>query len=254
MSVELFFPWLVAGLTVVPLVFMERWIHKHLQGVGLLITNDPETAIILYYFVMLPGVIVHEAGHLIMATVLRVRIKKIRLWPERQRGGTIRLGLVETVKTDPVRATLIGLGPLAAGVTVVLLISTKIMDTAAFFGALASGDLPTIWAGLGQLMSTPDFWLWTYVLFSVSNAMMPSPADRQSWPVVGIGLGVLGAAMLVMDLGGLVALGLEQLARAAQALTVAFLTAVGVDAVFMVLIALVEAILGRAVGRVVTYR
>lgn len=253
LSFDLFIPWLTVAAAVVPLVFMERWIHKHLQGLGLLITNNPETAVILYYFVMLPGVIVHEFGHWITAFVLRVKIKKVRLWPERK-GGDLRLGMVETVKTDPVRSALIGLGPLAAGVAIVLLISTRIMDTTAFYEAFATGDLPTIWTALGVLTDTPDFWVWTYILFAVSNAMMPSPSDRESWPIVAGGLVVLAVVLLIMDLGNLVVLGLEQLVLAAQALTVAFLTAVGVDIIFIVVIYILEAILGRALNRVVEYR
>jgi hypothetical protein len=84
--------------------------------------------------------------------------------------------------------------------------------------------------------------------------MMPSAADRQSWPVVGLGIGLVAVAMFLMDLGNLVVLGLQQLTLAAQAVTVAFLTAISVDVVFMVVIFLLEEILGRAVGRVVDYK
>ena len=251
---ELFVPWLVAGLIVVPLVYLERWIHKHLQGLGLLITNDPELAVIIYYIVMLPGVLIHEAGHWIVATVLRVKVKKIRLWPEAQKGGTIRLGLVETVKVDPLRSTLIGLGPLVAGVLVVIFISTTIMDAPAFFDALSTGDLPTIWGGLNELTSTPDFWLWLYLLFSVGNAMMPSSSDRQSWPVVGLGLAGVVGALFLMDLGNLVIFGLEQLVTTAQALTVAFLTALAVDVAFIIFISVLESIIERVVGRSIEYQ
>lgn len=251
---NLFVPWLIAGMVVIPLVYLERWIHKHLQGLGLLISNNSETAVMLYYFVMLPGVLVHEAGHWIVAKVLMVRVKKVRIWPEAQRGGTIRLGLVETVKTDPVRGTLIGLGPLVAGVAVVLLISTKVMNASAFFDSLATGDLRTIGAGISQLTATPDFFLWLYLLFSVSNAMMPSTADRQSWPIVGLGLAAVVGVMLLMDLSNLVVYGLEQMTAAAEALTVAFVTAVSVDIVFLLIIAILESVLSRVVGRAIEYR
>jgi hypothetical protein len=253
LSADLFMPWLVAGALVVPLIYMERWIHKHLQGLGLLISNDRETAVILYYFIMLPGVLVHEFGHWIIAKVLLVKVKKVRLWPERKK-GSLRLGLVETVQTDPVRSSLIGMGPVVAGVVVVYLISTKIMNSQAFYESLATGDLPTIFSGIQTLTSTPDFWVWTYFLFAVSNAMMPSPSDRQSWPIVGAGIAAVAVVMFILDLGTLVILGLQQLALAAQALTVAFLTAIGVDAVFIVVIYLLEEILGRAFNRVINYK
>lgn len=249
----LFIPWGIAIGLALPLLFLERWIHKHLQGLGLLLTNNAETAVFLYYFVMLPGVIVHEFGHWIMAKVLLVKVKKMRFWPQRK-SGDIQLGLVETVRVDPVREALIGLGPVVAGVAVVYLISTLVLDTRAFYATLVTGDLRTIGQGLAALTSTADFWLWLYVLFAVSNAMMPSPADRESWPLVGAGIVGVVVFMFVLDLGGLVAMGLERLTLVAQALSVAFLTAIGVDVVFMVVIALMEAITGRAVGRVVEYK
>jgi hypothetical protein len=63
--------WLIGAL--LPLIFLERWIHQHLQGIWLLVVRDPDLALILYSLLMLPGVLVHEASHWITATLLGVR-------------------------------------------------------------------------------------------------------------------------------------------------------------------------------------
>lgn len=252
LTIDLFTPWLVVLLTVFPIIYLERWIHKHLQGVGLLMTNSSEAAVLLYYFVMLPGVIVHELGHWLMAKILFVKVKKVQLWPQKTR-GIVRLGLVETAQTDPVRSALIGLGPVAAGVAVVYVVGTLIMDGQAFFATLPTGDIPTIVGGLDTLANTPDFLLWLYVLFSVSNAMMPSESDTQAWPVVGGGLLLICVALFLMNLGNLVVALLQAISSVAQALTIAFLIAVMVDIVFVFIIWLLEEILGVITRREVKY-
>jgi len=52
--------WLLVAL--VPLIFLERWIHRHLQGLWLLIFRDPNIALVMYSITMLPGVLLHEAA------------------------------------------------------------------------------------------------------------------------------------------------------------------------------------------------
>ena len=55
--------------TLVALRFVERWIHRHLQGTMLLLTGDSDIATVLYALPLLPGVILQrmyrkqEANH-----------------------------------------------------------------------------------------------------------------------------------------------------------------------------------------------
>ncbi len=51
------------------LVLLERWIHRHLQGIWLLLFRSPDVATVLYAVVMLPGVPV-EMRNLLAAHVL----------------------------------------------------------------------------------------------------------------------------------------------------------------------------------------
>ncbi|NDJ53687.1 MAG: hypothetical protein GYB68_11465, partial [Chloroflexi bacterium] len=105
---EWMIPWIIVGLVIYPLILIERWIHRHVQGLGLLISNDPQVAVLVYYIAMLPGVILHEASQWLLAQILRVPIKNFQIWPDQQKGQTVRLGLVDIEDTDSVRATLIG--------------------------------------------------------------------------------------------------------------------------------------------------
>ncbi|MBI3760924.1 MAG: hypothetical protein HY260_03555, partial [Chloroflexi bacterium] len=51
----LFSSWLWLLITLGPLLFLVRWVHRHAQGLGLLITRHPDLALVLYSLVFLPG-------------------------------------------------------------------------------------------------------------------------------------------------------------------------------------------------------
>jgi hypothetical protein len=249
-------PWIVVGLVIWPLRLVERWIHKHIQGLGLLLTNDPQAAVLIYYLVLLPGVALHEFSQWLLAKALLVKVKKFRLWPESQRGGLIRLGLVEIDKqTDTVRATLIGIIPLVTGIAAIGLIASTRFDTEVLVTSLLTGDVPTIIAGIGTFMSAPDFWLWLYLVFAIANAMLPEAHDEINWWLpIGVFVGII-VFLLVLDLGILIQAGLEgPLARLGKWVSLSLVVALVLDLICMGLISAAEAIFSRWLNRELEYR
>ncbi len=248
-------PWIIAAIAIYPLLQVERWIHRHIQGLGLLITNNPQAAVLIYYLVLFPGVFIHEISQWLLAQALRVKVKKFRLWPEEQQ-KVIRLGLVEIDQrqTDVYRATLIGVIPLITGVIIISLIQEARFDTDVLLQALGSGDINVMLAGIRQFTSTPDFWLWFYLVFAIANAMLPEPHDRISWWIpVGILTG-LGVFLFVLDLSILIVAGLEgPLATFARALSAALVTALLVDLFMILLLWLAELIFSRVLNRELEY-
>ena len=252
--------WIVSWILVAVAVWLlrptVRWIHKHVQGLGLLITNDPQGAVLIYYLALLPGVALHEGSQWVLAKILRVKVKKFRLWPEKQRGGAIRLGLVEIDEaTDNVRATLVGIIPLVVGIGVIALIGGWRFDPTALLAALGTGDLPTIGAGIGAFFAAPDFWLWAYLVFAIANTMMPEEHDRISWlPIVGLLVGLV-VVLLVLDLGILVLAGLNgPLAQLAASMSLALILSLCIDWLVMGMIWVMERVLGRLLNREVEYK
>ncbi len=253
---EWLLPWLLAALAIWPLVRVERWIHRHVQGLGLLLTNDPQAAVLIYYLALLPGVVLHELSQWLLAQALRVKIKKFRIWPEKQRGGVIRLGLVEIDKnTDVVRASLVGMIPLVTGILVISLIGGSRFDTEALISSLATGDLPTILAGFNTFMSAPDFWLWFYLIFAIANAMLPEEHDRINWWLLAGAVAVITIFLLILDLRVVLNYLLEEpFARLAKWLSFAFISALLVDLFMMGLISLSEVIFSRVLNRELEYK
>lgn len=179
------------------LLFVNRWINQHLQGVGLLLTGSEETSAYFYFVVLFPGILLHELSHWVMAKILGLRTGRMRLWPSRKRGGKyLSLGSVEVARSDPVRDSLVGLAPLLVGCGVLLLVSYKVFDIGALFAGLGLDSIQPAqwWAGIRSWFGKKDFWLWLYVIFCVSNAMMPSARDREPWTPVLIFLGLTTGA------------------------------------------------------------
>ncbi len=244
--------WLLAAL--VPLVLLERWVHRHLQGVWLLIFRDADLALIVYSLVMLPGVILHEGSHWLMATLLLVRTGHFSVVPERMPDGTLRLGFVETAKVDFVREALIGAAPLLFGSIVIMLVGYGRLGAGLVGEALARGDLLTVTQVLQVMTRVPDFWLWLYFVFTVSNSMLPSASDRRAWLPVSLLIAALGGVLLYAGFGSVLRETLAgPLDGAVRSLAAAFTITVGLDLFFAPLVWLVERGLMRVTGMKVDY-
>ncbi len=233
--------WLI-GLTLLMLL-LKRWIHRHVQGVGLLFTRDPDRAFLIYSFLLFPGTVVHETAHSLMALFLDVPVRKFSLVPAKQPRGMLRLGFVEIERTDTLREALIGVAPLLAGSIVVLLLSPRELPTLQTVSSL-SAQLGALMASMPHALGAADFWLLLYLIFAISNGMLPSESDRQAWGPVLIWFGVI--AVLVY-LSGLVSSIPDQIAQgialAVNWLVRAFVLTCLVDVFFMPIIFVIEKIL-----------
>jgi len=230
--------WLAA--TLVPLLLIERWIHRHLQGVMLLLTGDPEIAVVLYALPLLPGIFLHELSHALAAILLGVRVGRISIRPKRT-GQRVQLGFVPVEKTDIVRASLIGLAPLLVGSGAILLIGYWVFGISTVGVALITGDLANLIAGLLRALKAPDAWIWAYAIFAVSNTMLPSRADRQAWTPVILFLLLAGVLVWAAGLGPAVVESLaEPLTTALRWLATVCALTIAIDLPFALLIALVE--------------
>jgi hypothetical protein len=246
-------PLLGLAVTLALLLLTERWIHRHLQGTMLLLTGDREIAVMLYALPLMPGIMLHEISHALMAKLLGVRVGRVSIRPKLAE-ERIRLGFVPVEETDVVRASLIGLAPLLTGSAVILLIGYLAFDIAAMQLAFVESDWSSLVASFAQTLKAPDIWLWLYLIFAISNTMLPSQSDRESWTPVLLFLA------LAVALGWFAGLGPEIVNRLSQPLDLAtrWLTAVYgftfvADLPFVLVIALVERIVGRVRGVRVEY-
>lgn len=108
----------------------------------------------LIFFLLLPGIFLHEFSHILSAELLQVRTGALNLKPE-FKDGHLTLGSAQIAQTDPFRLTLIGAAPFIAGVAVLWLL----------------------------IKFNPGGWwqiLFWYLEFTVANTLFSSPSDLQS--------------------------------------------------------------------------
>jgi hypothetical protein len=153
-----------------------------------------------------------------------------------------------------VRASLIGLAPLLVGSSVILLIGYLFFGIGGLQQALIDRSWSIMLAHFVEMFRAPDVWLWVYLVFAISNTMLPSQSDRQSWAPVILFLILAGALAWFAGLGPKI---LERLRRplylAIHWLTAIYGFTIVADLPFVGLIMLFEWGLERIRGRRVEY-
>jgi hypothetical protein len=233
---------------------LKRWISAHVQGVAFLLTGNAQVAVWLFWALFLPGTVLHELSHWITATLLRVKTGQFSLWPKLKKKGELQMGSLQVEVADPFRYSLIGLAPLIFGSVAVLVIGQGRLELGQLGQAISTGNLDAISRAVVRTLSVADVWLWLYLLFAVSNAMLPSESDRQAWRTVLIYLGL--ALVLALGLGFNPTVSPEWqdfILTIVRYLLTAFLITVAVDLFFILLIMLVENTLAGILGRRVEY-
>jgi hypothetical protein len=187
--------WLLLALG--PFFFVQRWLHREIQLLFLLITRRQAFALGLFSILFFPGVLLHELSHYITARLLGVRTGHFSLLPSLMPDGKLRLGYVETAGSDVVRDALIGVAPLVAGGAAVAYLGLRRLGFSPIAEMFVNGNWRGLLQGLGNLPAQPDFWLWFYLAFTISSTMLPSASDRQAWlPVILVAVSLAGIALL----------------------------------------------------------
>ncbi|MDW8064964.1 MAG: hypothetical protein RMK32_04970 [Anaerolineae bacterium] len=174
------------------LYMVQRALHRNLQIALNRLTGHPDTAVMLYWALLFPGVFLHELSHWLAALLLRVRRYRFAIWPQRA-GRQIRLGAVQLAEVDPFRMSVIGAAPLVVGLIVIAIVGGHRFSTP------TSGM--EMWESAWRMLETlpQEEWGWArfYCIFAVGNAMWPSPSDRAAWPAMGIAGSLLAFFLLL---------------------------------------------------------
>lgn len=154
-------------LLIVILSALRTRLVFELSGASLLLFGSTRPGIILYSILVLPGTIIHELSHWLVAEILQVRTGEIVILPELAgHGQEERLGSVQTEKSDPFRGFLIGLAPFVTGLGILIVLGQL----------LTTGWIQSfVWWQLGLII---------YGIMVVGNSMLISRSDRRTWPFI----------------------------------------------------------------------
>jgi hypothetical protein len=232
-------------------VILQQWLHRHIQSFALALTGNPGCALRLLFYLLLPGILLHETSHYVAAKLLFVPTNGISIGIGRARRRQISLGSVNIRRTDPIRESLIGVAPFVVGIGAIWLI-------AGWGFALwpsAGLSLDQMWQRVSEYASDWTTWLDLYLVIAVSTAMIPSESDRQPWgPVITVfGIGV--AILFLMGWTPRVPPDLMSLARnALDALTFALGIAVIVNGAVAIAFWILERTVEHISGKRLEYR
>jgi hypothetical protein len=191
--------WFVAML--VPLIFLQRLLHREIQAVFLILTRDARITMGIFSILFLPGVFLHELSHFIMAKILGVPTGQFSIFPRSLPDGKLQLGYVETSRADMVRDSLIGAAPLIVGTVFVAYVAIYRFEMRILWDVFRNGQMNLFWMGMRALPGVHDFFLWFFLAFVVSSTMMPSESDRHAWLELVISVGVLFSITLLLGAG-----------------------------------------------------
>ena len=187
-------------LALVPFLIVQRFLHQELQRLLFLICRNQAVAMTVFSLFFLPGVLIHEGSHYIMAKILHVPTGKISLIPHQLPGGKMRLGYVEIRRSDFLREAIIGAAPLLTGGIAVACIGLFGFGLSSATVFVESGDWRAVLTSFETITRQPDFWLFFYLAFVISSMMLPSASDRQTWfPII---LFLILLLVVVMIAGG----------------------------------------------------
>ena len=239
--------WIVFML--VPLILLQRLLHREIQAVLLILTRDVRFTMGIFSMLFLPGVFLHELSHYLMAKILGVRTGNFSIFPQSLPDGRLQLGYVETAKSDPVRDSLIGAAPLIIGTVFVAYVAIYRLEMRVLWDVFRNGQLDLFWLGIRALPQVRDFFVWFYLVFAVSSTMLPSQSDRHAWLELVIYVGVLLGVVLLFGAGPWVLSNIApRLSNFLSSVAVIFGLSVFVHVLLILPTALVHKILARVTG------
>ncbi len=141
------------------------------------VTNNHHLTVNALAVLFLPGTIIHELAHLLVAGILMVPVGDLEVLPEVD-GDSVKLGSVQVAQSDPIRQTLIGVAPILVGLLAIVGL--------VFFNKEALLTLSPAW--LVALV--------IYLIFEITNTMFSSKKDIEG--TIGF---VVGVVVVVLGLG-----------------------------------------------------
>ena len=141
------------------LFFLSRRLTSDLSFLIYSVFRSRRLSIILMAIIFLPGTIIHEFSHALMAHLLFVHVGKMELMPTLS-GENLKLGSVEVGRTDIFRNFFIGIAPFLVGVGLLLFLLYY-----SFSNDLLGANFLTV--------------VILYALFVIANTMYSSRKDME---------------------------------------------------------------------------
>ena len=138
--------------------------------------GSQHSVIIVWSTIFLPGTLIHEISHFLVAALTGARTGKIEIFPEYledkldEKSTHVALGSVQTQKLNPIQGFLVGIAPFISGMALLIWLASLLQTS----------------------FAARDVWLLLlegYLFFTIANSFFPSwPDIKQALPFVIISL------------------------------------------------------------------
>lgn len=199
----------------------------------------------------------HEVIYWLVAGILNVRAERAIAWPEKQEIGELKLNFVRvSPRIENYKKAIISASPLLVGLLVTWHVANNIFQITSVVQTMSSGALVDVGKAVTQLTSTPDFWLWFYVLFTVTNTMFPTISkDLYGWKtVVGIVVVILLSLGIVGVSSNVVADVTVPIGNFLTALLEILIFMLGINLIMVMFLGTIEYTIERISGNSATFR
>ncbi len=151
---------LIFVLEFVFLFILSKLLIRSISIFFLKVARKENLAIRLFHLFLLPGVIVHELAHLLVAEAILVRTSGLNFTPELD-GDRVVMGSVAIQETDPIRRAIIGFAPVFVGIILIYFFI--------FFFLSDGSPIPAPW----------NYLLVLFMVFQIGNTMFSSSKDLE---------------------------------------------------------------------------
>lgn len=191
------------------LYIVSRILNKQIFKVFDSLLHNRKRTMYMFAILFLPGTLIHELSHFLMATILLVPTGEISILPKLEQ-NKINMGHVEIGKTDLFRRFLIGVAPFLVGITVIF---------------------STIYFLQDYLHDPIALLIIIFVMFEVGNTMFSSKRDWEgAWKVLIVFAAII-ATFYILNISLHEYLFTEQVIAVIQTATVFILVPVAIDLV-----------------------
>ncbi len=170
-------------LSLIFLYLTKSWLTKKISRLVHQVGGDRNITIWFWSVFFLPGTVIHEISHFLVAAGTGARTGKIEIMPEfieeDEDGGGVALGSVQTQKLNPIQGFLVGVAPFVTGLILLMWLSKLIPN---------SFQTQNYYLLAGQV----------YLFFVIANSFFPSWSDiRQTLPLIAISVSTLVTLWIV---------------------------------------------------------
>lgn len=116
---------LLFGASLPALAWLGPRISLGIQQIVYNLTGSVDYTVVVYFLLMLPGIVVHELAHWVTAWMLGLRPGKLTVWPKRHRQDVVGLGSVTARSGGPLLDSMVGMAPLFVGTLLVAFMAAR---------------------------------------------------------------------------------------------------------------------------------